>query len=393
MVAAPASIALALLLQTAPAPAATTPAEAHAAARRERIAAEQKRIEQSLAAVEAFGREKEFREELEVVLDEFGDLDDRSKKRWVRCASGWLPIMSVVHWRDWSKPTRDGRVVATDFDVPTHPGPVIVDLARQLQSRDVELLVVVFPSRIELYPELTIHDFALPKETKDAKDPPPPFRGMVGPTSRFLLELCRQGVEVLDLAPAFVEQRFAKSPDGAPDANTQLYLLRNQHWTPRGAELAAQLVAERLKQMPTFTPGPLVEGRDFEVESKCVSVQATGGGTSPDPQPELLAVNGVRMRGAAVAPDTRRRSELLLLSDSFAQEYVTQRASFVEQLQRFTGTPIDVLAEKGGAVLQCRTEVARRRDGLAGKKVVVWLLQAQNLSPQPAWQKVDVVAP
>ena len=394
-----AALASTLLAQSAPAPDSApvpAPAEATKVERPQRLEREQKRLEAELAAIDQFGREAEFGKALDIVMEEFGPLDP-GKKRWRRTERGWLPIMSVTHWLAWSRPGTERRKqpLCLDFDFRDHPQPVIADLAAQFAAHGIELLVVVFPSRLELYPELVLPAWsdALAKPPSDpAPSAPvpsgPKFHGMVGPTTRFLLELVKGGVEVVDLAPEFVAQRFAELPAAAEGANRELYLWRNQHWTPRAAELAAKLVAERLRELPCFVPGPFQEGRDFEIGEKTIDFDVGNGGAAPDTNPEKIWFHQVRMKGRTVTPDLRAACPIVVIGDSFIEEYLQQRASFEEQLLRFTGWGVDVVAPKGGAELACRESLARRNNDLHGKKIVVWLLQEQNLQPLPAYRKV-----
>src|SRR6185295_10329302 len=147
----------------------------------------------------------------------------------------WLPMMAVDHWLAWHLPAK-GRTlpVALDFELPNHPFATIVDLARQLREHDVDFLLVVFPSRVQLHPELVLPELATaePERLRDS------FRGMVGATTRFLLALNEKGVETVDLAPEFVAARDEKH-EGA--TSNGIYLTRNKHWTPRAAELAAKV--------------------------------------------------------------------------------------------------------------------------------------------------------
>src|SRR5262249_9490927 len=156
-----------------------------------------------------------------------------------------------------------------------HPGPVIADLARQMREHGVEFLCVTFPSRLQLYPELLI----------DVK-PDEKFAGMVEANTRFLQELNRQGVEVVDLAPAFAAARHVAGDDG-----DLLYLRSNLHWTPRGAELAAKIVAERVRAQPWFKPGVWQEGKFFDVSPRKFTFKSDFEGQAPGAPNETVVAN------------------------------------------------------------------------------------------------------
>jgi len=354
-----------------------------ARSREARLARERAALESELARIESFGRVEEFRDALRELgkrCDEFPP----GTERWVEVAGGWLPMMAVDHWLLWHLPAEGRELpVAVDFEQPHHPFAAIVDLSVQLHAHDVELLMVVFPSRVQLEPELV-----LPQLGELAPDR---FRGMVGATTRFLLALNGRGVETVNLAPPFVEARKVKRDDGV---NGDLYLARNKHWTPRAAELAARAVAERVREMPWFVPGVAQEGVDFELVPKTLPFTSTAGGQAPDRTPEKVEFRQIRQTGPDVNRFDERRSPIVVLSDSFAKFYSEegQSSSFVDHLRRFTGWPIDAITPMGGGELQCRQALAQRGDKLRGKKVVIWLMQEDNLRPIRGFRPVDVFA-
>ena len=377
----------AIALQEAPTAPAVPPPVAtvtvdRAAARLARIEREKAALATELVAIEKHGRVPEFRAALEELEKKYSEIEI-GKERWAPFGErGFIPMLSVDRALEWGRPAR-GREpeLAVDFAVEGHPGPVIVDLVRQLEGQGVEFLLVLFPSRIQLEPELVLPDD--PKSAEAA-----PFHGMVGPTNRFLAELAAQGVEIVDLAPPFVAARDVELPDGCARG---LYLSRNQHWTPRAAELAAKVVADRIREMPCFTPGPVTEGNQFTLFPHAIDFGSTAGGQAPDSTPEHLWMNAVRPKGKPISPAAKRDSPIVVFGDSFADFYDPQSASFADQLTRFTGHPIDLIAPKGGAESQCRDAFARRHKPLRGKQVVIWLMQVGNLRPLPAYHAIDVV--
>ncbi len=352
--------------------------------RTERLSMQRAALEESLARVVAFGHRDEFAAGLRALQarkPEAGPADAEPSKEgdeWRLVARGWLPRMAIDHWLEWHLPApgqTDARAV--DFSLSGHPFQVIVDVERQLRAHEIEFVLVLFPSRLQLYPELVDASLAPPAD--------PAFGGMVGATTEFLLALNGAGVETLDLAPAFASARA----DGGPEVG-EIYLQRNKHWTPRAAELAASLVAQRLQTQSWYAPGSASEGKAFQTLRRVVDIGGAAGGQAPDTTPEKLALNQVRQLGARVNPADVRRSPIVLLGDSFAKFYADLGGGFADQLRRFTGHPIDALTPMGGGELQCRQQLARRGDGLRGKKVVVWLLQEDNLLPSAQWKTVDL---
>ena len=363
-------------LQASPSPSAA-PAEVDPFqdGRARRIEREAAFLRAESAAVAAFGGEPEFATALEAIRDACRGQD------WWKSPEG--PFGGLVHhsayesWLVWNRPEQARPApVALDFEIEGHPYATIVDLSRQLTSRGFEFLYVSFPTRLQCYPEIVL------PELKGAA----PFAGMLGANPAFLLELSKAGVEVLDLSKTFVDARV----DESDPKRRLLYLRSNMHWTPRGAELAAKAVAERLAEMPWFKQGPYKEGRTFDVVRRDVNIEGDGNGGAPGAEPESVGVNRIQMRGPPLQNEAARQGPIVLLGDSYSWFHRTYQGSFQEHLFRFTGSPIDMIAPAGGTEIACRDALRRRGDGLREKKVVVWLMQQGTLMPSRQFTPVDV---
>jgi len=112
------------------------------------------------------------------------------------------------------------------------------------------LPLVPIPTKEEIFPEKT---GAAPGNAALA-----PFAGkVVNPFGRkFLLDLADKGVETLDLLPAFLAER----KNGAR-ASEPLYQAQERHWTARGLELAAKIVAQRITRYPWYKASPRIARR------------------------------------------------------------------------------------------------------------------------------------
>jgi hypothetical protein len=355
----------------APAPAAPAPETAQAEARAARLVVQAQQLDASLAAVRAFGHGDDFLAAVKKLSDAAGD------SKWVPVSDGSLPSVTVLRYVEWCAPlAHRTEPVAVDFELPGHPGPVIVDLARQLRARGVEFLCVTFPSRVQLYPELAI----------DVK-PDAQFAVMVEANTRFLQELTRQGVEVVDLAPVFAAARHVAGDDG-----DLLYLRSNLHWTPRGAELAAKVVAERVRAQPWFKPGGWREGTQFEIKQRKFTFKSDFSGQAPGAPIESVVADVVKPKTTTPSGLEKRSSPITLLGDSFAGFHDDWNAGFSCHLERFTTWPIDMIAPDGGAEIACRDALSRRAEPLKGKQVVIWLLQEPNLRLFQQYRPIEIVA-
>ncbi len=356
------------LARQEPAPAAGAPDGSDA---RARLAAEERaRYEALVQAVDRFGHAAEFESAARKLLAEKSD-------RFITVRDGWVTDVALENWLTWNAAKEgEATIPALDFKDPAHPFAAIVDLSRQLRSHGIDFLLVTFPTRPQLYPE-----FMLDLPSMDG------FAGICPGTSKFVLALVDAGVDVLYLAPEFAAARYGEGGD----VKDQLFLRSNQHWSPRGAELAARRVAERMAQYPWFKPGAAKEGVDWVVKEKEADVGIVFGGGPKDAKPERLRVHAV------VRPDRRKldysrpSSPIVLLSGSFADFHRVTECDFTSQLYRFCGWPIDKVNPKGGVEDRCREALAARPpEELAAKKLVIWMLAEQAFRPGPMWRTVQV---
>ena len=67
-------------------------------------------------------------------------------------------------------------------------------------------------------------------------------------------------------------------------------------------------------------------------------------------------------------------------------------AGLPDQLALELGFAVDLVGVRGSGATPARINLARRKDGLAGKKLVVWTFGARELSEAAqGWAKVPVV--
>lgn len=359
-----------------PGPGGTSGTEARdpEAMRADRLARDRARYEALVEKVDRFGHLDEFARIGREMLEALPHSDDA--RRFIVVRNGTLTDVSVRDWLEWNVPAKGREVLpAVDFEINHHPFDAIVDFDRQLRAHGIDFLVVSFPTRVQLYPELFMD---LPSMEGFAAFCP----GM----SRFSLELVKAGVEVAYFADEFIAAR--EGPGGPDD---QLYLKYNQHWTPRGAELGAKLVSERLKEYPWFRPGPAAEGADFIVRERTVNVSLVHGGTPEGAEPEVCRVNQVLRPNGRSADSVRPSSPIVLLTGSFGDFHHQNLCDFTTQLYRMTGWQIDKISPVGG--VEDKTRMKLRDEGpdqLSRKKIVIWMLPEQTLRPGRGWKKIRI---
>ena len=69
-----------------------------------------------------------------------------------------------------------------------------------------------------------------------------------------------------------------------------------------------------------------------------------------------------------------------------------QGAGLPDQLAYELGVPVDLVAVRGSGATPSRLNLLRRKDNLAGKKVVIWCLSAREFTEGQGWRKVPLVS-
>jgi alginate O-acetyltransferase complex protein AlgJ len=249
------------------------------------------------------------------------------------------------------------------------PLPVIADFGKALAARGVDFLFVPVPNKIELFPERL--------EPKNASF----TGGVVNPYGRkFLQDLAAAGVEPLDLLPSFLEERGRDK-----GAKEPLYQPQDTHWTHRGLELAAHLVAERIKQYPWYAE---LKKRPHRYALKDAAFTRLGDlhKNLPEPQkrrykPETLVGHQVVNADGSLYEDDPD-SPIVILGDSFTGVYQLtdcEHAGVSAHIAREIGYPVDLVMSYGGGPNVRQKLLRRGVEALASKKLVVWMMTARDL--------------
>jgi len=257
------------------------------------------------------------------------------------------------------------------------PLPAILDFQAQLKQAGVELILMPVPAKAAIYPDKVL----------DARTPGPGEPGVAGADEEFLKLCVRHGVNVLDLAPAFQAARA--------DETVPLYCMTDSHWSGRGCEVAAALLAKDIRARPWLAD---VSARKFKSEPREEKVTgdlaAIVGGNVP---PETIRQRFVTDE-AGVPPADWRESPILLLGDSHTlvfhagEDMHGAGAGLADQLALELSFPIDVIGVRGSGATPARINLMRRQDNLAGKKLVIWCFSVREFTEAPGgWRLVPVI--
>ncbi len=248
---------------------------------------------------------------------------------------------------------------------------MIDDFAGQLRQRGLPLLFVLIPPKFDIYPERLFADF-----DRQALD-------LGEGQRRFLAELERRRIPVLDLAPLFRAER-AKSDE-------PLYAAQDTHWTSYAARLAARAIAARLRALGLVAGPGLGLAEATTTDEYCGDLW--GKLKPPRPPCAALTLHSLHAPGSGqLAGTVARESPILLLGDSSSVIYHEgTRAGLVDHLAVEMGEPIDLLAVLAGGANGAREALARRGEGpgnLGGKKVAVWVVSGRLIYECSPWNKV-----
>jgi len=252
------------------------------------------------------------------------------------------------------------------------PDPIkgIVDFRNQLAARGIDLVVLPVSVKPSMEGEMLAMSKANRAEASGAL-PNPSF-------NEFKARLEREKVRVFDPAVFMMEQ----------GKNAPLYLDTDTHWRPETMEFVAKKLADSL-QLPAAvasTPPSIVE-KEIVARGDIAAMLKLTRGDKFFP-PEKVTIRQVVTGNGLWRPS--KEADVLLLGDSFSNIFSFEAmgwgesAGFGEHLSVALKRPIDCILRNSDASFATReilsNELARGRDRLAGKKLVVWEFATRELS-------------
>lgn len=343
----------------------------------------------------------------------FGDVGSKA----VTGRDGWLfyrPDLRYLVAPDLPEAADAGSRWAPPADRSTHQDSVrhaILRFHGQLQQRGIRLVVVPVPGKPGIYPDQVTRRLAGASAT------------VTSPTERLIEKLRNDGVAVVDLFAAF---RQARSED---KVTGPLYLNTDTHWTPRGADLAARVVAERLHSLGLgLGPAAAFQTRQVTVQRRGdILEMAQIPGLSQRYDAETIVCEQVldpALGPLIPTPSDRpgcykypaKQSSVLVLGDSFCRIYqypeprslgelsgaaadgggkrlLPGSAGFVSRLALALGAPVDAIVSDGGASTDVRQKLSTNPEILEGKTVVIWEFVERDIAlGRAGWEEVPLPA-
>ncbi len=280
-----------------------------------------------------------------------------------------------------------------------NPIKAIEKFRDQLKAKGVELLVVITPGKPSIYPERLTG-----AELNGA-----------GHGKKILDSLSALGFNTVDLYSPLLSAK-------KDDANLgPLYLNDDTHWTPRGAELAADEISKKVREMAdagivdigeesmNYVASDSVADRmgdvgemsglnkfnAFKVQKvtgHVVSQQEVSERNEP-PADSLLDSTVVYDTTKTPFKDDFRKAKILILGDSFSRIYQTDspvNAGWIAHFAKNMNRPVASIVSDGGASTLVREKLARKAGVLKGKKLLIWEFVERDLRfGAEGWKDVE----
>jgi hypothetical protein len=260
--------------------------------------------------------------------------------------------------------------------------PAIIDFHRELAARGIRLVLLPAPVKPMLEPERLSSRYHGCRELLQNAS-----------YEQWKRDIEAAGVLVFDPAPLLLEQKLQT---GEPQ-----FLRTDTHWTPSAVERVARELKELLTDLDILpqTASPGYRSESVEVANLGdIAVMLK----LPDGQ-KLYSAEQVQLERIADASGALWRpveeSDVLLLGDSFTNIYSLpgmnwgEAAGLAEQLSFALQRPLDRIAQNDAGAFATRQalalDLARGRDRLAGKRVVIWEFAIRELAVGD-WKRIPL---
>jgi alginate O-acetyltransferase complex protein AlgJ len=264
-----------------------------------------------------------------------------SAVQWGESLKGYREAVAKATAGQWPWPAKQnfvyqGKEVAVmkrdtfDNDPPDkRPFDAILAVHKKLKEQGVDLIFVPLPDKLAIYPDYL-------------SDAAPADRMVHVSVAHLMKKLLENDVECIDLYTPFHEAR--RKNEDAP-----LYYSKDSHWRNIGAQLAGEIVAQRLQRYD-FVQKALAEGNRYAAEP----------GKRADGDPLRVVVDAKTKAKYADDP----KSPILITGDSnLMYNWPAGAAHMPAQIGLNIGMPL---------AFAPNTIPSQHYEKVAGKKVVIW---------------------
>lgn len=312
---------------------------------------------------------------------------EKQEKMVLRGRSGWFffvpELRSISVGKFWGEDAaKVSRASRPDW---ADPLPAILDFHSQLKGAGIELLLVPVPPKAIIYPDMI-----------SKAGQPIDKAGTIPRLDRYHQQFYRllqdKGMKVLDLVPMMMKIRGGN--EGHAHCKT------DTHWSSTSCKRTARLIAESITDRPWLKK---VKKRKYTMWSQTAKITGDlsslpGDAAEAGESFPMFTVSEEGKEGAPIEP--WRESPVLLLGDSHTLVFHAggdlhaQGAGLADHLAKELGFPVDLLGVRGSGSTTTRISLLRRRDNLAGKKLVIWCFTAREFTESfQGWRKLQVIKP
>ncbi|MBN2497354.1 MAG: hypothetical protein JXR96_22375 [Deltaproteobacteria bacterium] len=321
------------------------------------------------------------------------------------------------------------RQSGSEWQVPPQPDPVpaILHFQLALARRGIRLVLVPIPNKPSLYPDRVVRTADACRDgvlrnpdtaqmLAELADPRIFIDGRLADYRRVvrdpafaalapLIEEIARGRALLQSMPALVYDPSEDLLRARCRESTPVYLRADLHWHPRAAEITAGGLAAFVTRHVELAPSEAAPTRLRTLRTSAIGDIARMLELPPSSAEafrEEVSLKQVLQGDALWRPNPT--AQVLLLGDSFTNMFSVQAmgwgeaAGLAEHLGHALGRQVDMIARNDNGAFNSRAalarELARGRDRLAGKRVVIWQFGAHELS-YGDWRMIpmDLAAP
>ncbi len=267
------------------------------------------------------------------------------------------------------------------WETAVQPDPVqaVVAFHKQLASRGIQLILMPTPIKAGLHPEyFSSGSYHLPLQNKS--------------WNNFLKQIEQAGISLFDPASVLVKMKEQEQ--------TLVYLETDTHWRPDAMEAVAEDLALLVQNTVSLSNNTIHLKRRKEIVRNRGDIDTM---LRIPEEWELYKKEEVTLHQVVTHGEELWQSdpdaEILLLGDSFSNIYSLagmgwgEGAGLGEQLSYTLQKPVDVILQNDAGAHATREflsrELARGRDRLAGKKVLIWQFASRELASGD-WKKISM---
>ncbi len=248
-------------------------------------------------------------------------------------------------------------------------------------QNNINLLFVAVPTKAEVYNEKV----GIGQSGKGAD--------IINPYGRKILaDLQKAGVEVIDLLPHFLA---AKKDD--TDSTEQVYQRQDTHWTNRGLQITAKLIADRIKeyawysklssQKRKYTIKDTTFTRMGDIIARLPESEQTKYPPAALKAQRVLREDGKRYKG-------NRNDPVMLIGDSFTGVFELvdcKSAGIGANIAAKTGSGVDIITSWGGGPLVRNKMLRARKNDLGAKRLIIYMMVTRDLyNYSQGWEELKV---